>query len=66
MTGILPCLLFVSPTYNCGPSCECGMQRAIVSVRDLPKGLSYRMAVFPQNCFGRNGNTIRSEVRKGL
>ena len=53
MTGILPCLLF-SPTYNCGPSCECGMQRAIVSVRDLPKGLSYRMAVFPQNCFGRN------------
>ena len=56
----------VSPTYNCGPSCECKGQRAVVSVRDLPKGLPYRMAVRPQNCFGRNGEPIRSEMRRGL
>ena len=56
----------VSPTYNCGPSCECREQRAVVSVRELPKGVPYRMAVAPRNCFGRAGAAIRSAARKSL
>ena len=56
----------VSPTYNCGPSCECREQRAVVSVRELPKGTPYRMAVAPRNCFGGAGVAIRSPVRKNL
>jgi len=56
----------VSPTYNCGPSCECRTQRAILSVRDLPKGVPYRLAVVPRNCFGAAGDPIRSEIRRSL
>ena len=56
----------VSPTYNCGPSCECRMQRAVASVRSLPKGVPYRLAVSPRNCFGGCGRAIRTEERLGL
>lgn len=50
----------VSPTYNCGPSCECREQRAVMSVEKLPKGVPYRFAVVPRNCFGRGGSPIRT------
>lgn len=56
----------VSPTYNCGPSCECRTQRAVFSVRELPKGVPYCLTVAPRNCFGRAGAVIRSAVRRSL
>ena len=56
----------VSPTYNCGPARECRAQRAVFSVRELPKGVPYRLAVAPRNCFGAAGRPIRTEVRHSL
>ena len=53
----------VSPTYNCGFGRECRAQRAVFSVRKLPRGVPYRVAVYPRNCFGGEGNPIRSDVR---
>ena len=53
----------VSPTYNCGFERECRAQRAVFSVRKLPRGVPYRVAVYPRNCFGGEGNPIRSDVR---
>ena len=53
----------VSPTYNCGFERECRAQRAVLSVRKLPRGVSYRIAVYPRNCFGGTGKPIRSDVR---
>jgi len=50
----------VSPTYNCGPSCECRTQRAVFLTRNLPKGVPYCLAVAPRNCFGRAGEPIRT------
>ena len=52
----------VSPTYNCGFSHECKAVRAVFSVNKLPRGVPYRMAVYPRNCFGRSGAPIRSAV----
>ena len=52
----------VSPTYNCGFERECRAQRAMFSVRKLPRGTPYRIAVYPRNCFGGTGNPIRSDV----
>ena len=34
-----------------------------VSVRKLPRGAPYRVAVYPRNCFGGTGKPIRSDVR---
>jgi hypothetical protein len=48
----------VSPTYNRAPVCECRSQRAVISVRDLPKGVKFRLAVAPRNCFGGTGRAI--------
>ena len=50
----------VSPTYNCGFTHECETARAVFSVRKLPKGIPYRMAVYPRNCFGGTGRPIRT------
>ncbi|MBQ3747077.1 MAG: hypothetical protein II863_06680, partial [Kiritimatiellae bacterium] len=54
----------VSPTYNCGFSHECREVRAVFSVRKLPHGVPYRLAVYPRNCFGRAGAPIRSQTRR--
>ena len=56
----------VSPTYNFGLSCECRTVRAVFSVHKLPRGVPYRVAVFPRNCFGIAGAPIRSEVRQSV
>ena len=52
----------VSPTYNCGFGRECRTQRAVFSVRKLPRDVPYRVAVCPRNCFGGTGKPIRSDV----
>ena len=54
----------VSPTYNCGFSHECKEVRAVFSVRKLPRGVPYRIAVYPRNCFGHAGAPIRSQTRR--
>ena len=48
-------------SINCGPSCECREQRAVMSVEKLPRGVPYRFAVVPRNCFGREGKPIRTD-----
>jgi predicted phosphodiesterase len=56
----------VSPTYNCGFSHECKAVQAVFSVRKLPKGVPYRIAVYPRNCFGGKGNPIRTDVCRAI
>ena len=53
-----------SPTYNFGYSLECKTVRAVFSVRKLPKGVPYRIAVFPRNSFGVAGRPIRTGTLK--
>ena len=53
-----------SPTYNFGYSRECKTVRAVFSVRKLPKGQPYRIAVFPRNSFGVAGRPIRTASLK--
>ena len=54
----------VSPTYNCGFAHECKEVRAVFSVRKLPRGVPYRIAVYPRNCFSIAGASIRSQIRR--